>query len=176
MVEPHTRAPLSIYDDGDNGVRMDMTTAEALDHGASGAFSSALATRLGASGIWLETIRDALQEALGNAVMHGNLELDSKLRQSLETMKKYGALMAARMHDPHYASRPITIAATWTEDSVTLSVRDDGNGFDIAGLSFGARDAQAHSGRGLSMIHELADSVRFEDQGRAIHMTFNRER
>ena len=155
---------------------MDMTTAEALDHGASGAFSSDLAARLGASGIWLENVRDALQEALGNAVMHGNLELDSALRQSMETMKKYGSLMAERMNDPRYASRPITISAAWTDDSVIITVRDVGNGFDVSDSSFDARSAHAHSGRGLSMIHELANAVRFEDQGRVIHMTFNRER
>ncbi len=89
----------------------------------------------------------ALNEAVINAIVHGNKEDESK-----------------KVH----------ITAKYADDGMELSVRDEGAGFDPAALP-DPTDNEAlikESGRGVFLIKQYADEVLFERNGTLVRMWF----
>jgi anti-sigma regulatory factor (Ser/Thr protein kinase) len=113
----------------------------------------------------------ALHEALTNAILHGNLELDSELRETDE--KAYYRLAAERRVQPPYADRRVYLSATLTRDEAVFVVRDEGNGFDPALLPDPTDPANLGkvSGRGLLLIQTFMDRVEHNEKGNVITMT-----
>jgi anti-sigma regulatory factor (Ser/Thr protein kinase) len=100
----------------------------------------------------------ALEEALLNAVEHGNLELDSRLR-STEAVGEdpYEVLRLARLADPRYAARRVRIRLGVDGECATLEVSDDGRGF--GGEAAGAARTGELMGRGMALIRRAFDTV-----------------
>ena len=148
-----------------------MSTVAALHHDAVGVMVDALCARLPR----LATIRDdihlALQEAVGNAVMHGNLALDGRLRSTREGLLAFTQAMHRRTEDPRYGNKPVTIAADWNQHHLVIRVEDSGAGFtpppETKEVAVGAR-----SGRGLCHIRALCGRMSFTASGRRINMRF----
>lgn len=90
-----------------------------------------------------------LAEALANAMLYGN-----------------GG-------DP---SRQVTVDVELREDLIVIAVSDEGAGFNHNAVPLPIWDESLEStrGRGLFMIHRLADDVAFNDQGNTIWMTLPR--
>ena len=113
----------------------------------------------------------ALKEALLNAIDHGNLEMDSKIRDDEE----HGAwfeLCEQRQTTQPYSSRRVTVVSRIEPDKLTVIVRDEGPGFDpstIPDPRNGDNVLRAH-GRGLMLIQNFMDDVRFNDAGNEITM------
>jgi len=114
-------------------------------------------------------IHTALQEAIGNAVMHGNLALDGTMRRLRESLPVFGATMAERLADPVYGRRPITITAEWAKRRLRVSVEDVGSGFDPA---FRPLDCRCPQGNGIADILGRCQEVTFSAGGRCISMVF----
>ena len=70
----------------------------------------------------------ALHEALVNAHEHGNLELDSKLRDDEEGT--YNRLAAERREQDPFRHRRVFVNADISRDEAQIRVRDEGPGFD----------------------------------------------
>src|SRR5262249_33243015 len=70
----------------------------------------------------------ALHEALTNAILHGNLELSSAMRENDE--KEYYRLSVERRSQAPYGDRRVYVTARFTRDELLFSVRDEGQGFD----------------------------------------------
>lgn len=103
----------------------------------------------------------ALEEALLNAVEHGNLELDSSLRSvDVTGADPYEALRLERMADPRFASRMVRIALTVAGDVATVEVSDEGRGIHPART--GPAPAGEVAGRGMALIRRAFDSVEHE--------------
>ena len=66
----------------------------------------------------------ALEEALNNALYHGNLELDSELRES--DRPRYRALVDERQHADPYQSRRIQVSISLTDDHGEFVISDEG--------------------------------------------------
>ena len=115
-------------------------------------------------------VSTALQEALMNAVEHGNLEMCSDLRE--EGGPAYAALGRSRRKEEPYASRRVRITATINRERVMLAVRDDGNGYDPNSLPDPTDPAnlQKVSGRGLMLIRTFMDEVSFNEAANEITM------
>lgn len=149
-----------------------VSTETAMRLSVAHAFVSVVAARAGLS---LQTRQDAeaaLQEALGNAVLHGNLGMSSLLRQTQDGLLTFAQQLHDRLADPVLARRPIVIDARWGAARLEIGVRDVGDGFDPASWEKGPSLPGAASGRGLDMIASLCDDISFADRGRAIRMTF----
>jgi DNA-binding response OmpR family regulator len=112
----------------------------------------------------------ALQEALLNAIHHGNLEVGSELRDS-ET-PTYHDLVEARRHLDPYGSRHVTLKVRLTRTELSCVVRDEGPGFDPALVPDPTDPAnlQSVSGRGLYLIWTFMDRVSHNDVGNEITM------
>jgi len=115
-------------------------------------------------------ISTALQEALMNAIEHGNLDMDSSLRQNGGTA--YAELGLSRRQEEPYTSRQVHVTASINRERITLVVRDEGNGFDPHGLPDPTDPAnlQKVSGRGLLLIRTFMDDVSFNTMANQITM------
>jgi CheY-like chemotaxis protein/anti-sigma regulatory factor (Ser/Thr protein kinase) len=116
----------------------------------------------------------ALHEALTNAILHGNLELSSEMRETDE--KEYYRLARERRTQPPYAGRRVLVGATLTPQEAVFVVRDDGQGFDPAILPDPTDPANLGrvSGRGLLLIQTFMDHVEHNERGNQITMVKRR--
>lgn len=120
-------------------------------------------------------VSTALAEALGNAIDHGNLELDSLVREKDGT-HVYAQLRQERSQKPPYRDRKVHVVERITPDQVTYVVRDEGKGFDHS-LIPNPTDAEnllKASGRGLMLIRTFMDDTRFNETGNEITMVKRR--
>jgi CheY-like chemotaxis protein/anti-sigma regulatory factor (Ser/Thr protein kinase) len=110
----------------------------------------------------------ALEEALMNAVHHGNLELSSELLR--EGHEPYRRLAAERRRQFPYQDRRVYCAAHLSGAEAVFVIRDEGPGFDPAGLPDPTDPANLEkvSGRGLLLIRTFMDAVTFNDKGNQI--------
>jgi len=101
--------------------------------------------------------------------LHGEtdkeLELALALTEALANAVKHGS-----KGDP---SREVRCRVIVEGPAMTIMVRDSGSGFDPGSVANPLESAglNADHGRGLYMIRQLVDEVRFERNGAEIHMT-----
>ena len=112
----------------------------------------------------------ALQEALSNAIHHGNLELDSELRQGDE--RDYYALADQRRTQQPYASRKVYVEATLSRSELNFVITDEGPGFDTTRVLDPTAEVNLDriGGRGLLLISSFMDSVTYNARGNQITM------
>jgi hypothetical protein len=131
-----------------------------------------LLQKLAGMGVGNETVRlqvgVALQEALSNALYHGNLELSSDLRQDDE--RRFYALARERRSLDPYRERRVHVHATVDRDSATFVIRDEGPGFDVSQLDrpIDPEDLMRIGGRGLLLIRTFMDEVSYNSTGNEI--------
>lgn len=112
----------------------------------------------------------ALEEALCNALYHGNLEVSSELRQGDDA--PYRALIAQRMKECPYCERTIHVQASFSRQEARFVIRDEGPGFDPAALPdpTDPENLEMASGRGLLLIRSFMDEVMHNSTGNEITM------
>jgi hypothetical protein len=137
-----------------------------------GALVDLLVQELAGMSVGDEAVRSrigvALQEALSNALYHGNLEVSSDLRQYDEC--HFYALATERRSLVPYRQRRVHVHATIDRDSATFVIRDEGPGFDVSRLdqSIDSEDVMRIGGRGLLLIRTFMDEVRYNATGNEI--------
>ena len=110
----------------------------------------------------------ALHEVLLNAIQHGNLELDSDLRQEDEQI--FRDLGEKRRKQQPYRDRRVRIWATLSRTEAVYVVEDEGPGFDPATVPDPADPANLEriGGRGLMLIRAFMDEVEHNGNGNRI--------
>jgi CheY-like chemotaxis protein/anti-sigma regulatory factor (Ser/Thr protein kinase) len=117
----------------------------------------------------------ALEEALLNALLHGNLELTPEQVQQVRADTLAGEcceLVAQRCEQDALRRRTIYLEYDISHESVRIVVRDEGRGFDCAKLAE-RRSPEAielEGGRGLVLIRKFMDEVQFSATGNQITM------
>lgn len=113
----------------------------------------------------------ALEEALANALFHGNLEISSKLREG--DGRAFHKLARKRRRQLPYRDRRISVIARLAHQEMLIVVRDDGRGFDTSKLPDPRDGANLSkpSGRGVLLMRHLMDDVRFNPRGNEVRMT-----
>jgi CheY-like chemotaxis protein/anti-sigma regulatory factor (Ser/Thr protein kinase) len=112
----------------------------------------------------------ALREALVNAIHHGNLELDSSMREQDE--KIYYKLLDERKQQEPYQDRRVYIQAKESHQEAVYVIRDEGKGFDPTLLPDPTDPSNLDkvSGRGLLLIRTFMDEVHHNKNGNEITM------
>lgn len=107
----------------------------------------------------------ALEEALNNALYHGNLELDSSLRDG--DPATFRVMVEERRHAHPYRNRKIHLSVQIETDQATIVIRDEGPGFDPHQLPDPTAPANLEklSGRGLLLMRTFMDEVEFNERG-----------
>lgn len=116
----------------------------------------------------------ALEEAVLNGMYHGNLEVDSKLRQVDE--QHFHSLIDERRALQPYCTRRLQIHAELSPTQAAFAIADEGPGFDPASLPDPTDPANLDTigGRGLLLIRTFMDEVRFNEKGNEITLVKNR--
>lgn len=118
-------------------------------------------------------IHTALEEALLNAVYHGNLELSTRLRAA--DIEQYYELARRRSVEYPHIIRKVRVAANFTTDAVSFEVSDDGPGFDHAVVTADAGNLVAQPfGRGIVLMKSAMDSVTFNETGNTVRLSRRR--
>lgn len=116
----------------------------------------------------------ALREALVNAVVHGNLEVSSKLHE--ESPTRFFEVVKERQGQLPFRARSVRVTATYSPLEVVYTIKDDGKGFDTATLPdpTDLDNLDKPSGRGLMLIRTFMDEVSWSDKGNEIRMVKRR--
>ncbi len=114
-----------------------------------------------AMGIW---------ELLINAVEHGNLEITYAEKTQLMQERRMLAEVAERMERPEFHSRHVIATFERSASSLTLTVEDEGPGFDWKPYLVLSPDRAFHThGRGIAMAKALCfDEVAYEGRGNRV--------
>ena len=118
----------------------------------------------------------ALDESLQNAILHGNLEVSSKLREG-DDANAYYALANERRQQRPYMDRRVYVRALVTREMAEITIRDEGPGFDPGVIPDPTDPAYLDRpcGRGLWLIHAFIDEVRHNATGNEITMIVRKE-
>lgn len=118
----------------------------------------------------------ALEEALVNALYHGNLEVSSELRGEDDT--SFYRVAAERARTPPYRDRRIHIEASLSRDEAIFSIRDEGPGFDPSKLPdpTSPESLEKVSGRGLLLMRAFMDEVFHNPTGNMVTLIKRRQR
>ncbi len=110
----------------------------------------------------------ALGEALLNAMHHGNLELNSDLRQVDERV--YYDLGEQRRLQLPYNERRVRVHASLSRSEAVYTIEDEGPGFDARTVPDPRDPANIErvGGRGLMMIRLFMDAVEHNESGNRI--------
>jgi CheY-like chemotaxis protein len=122
----------------------------------------------------------ALQQALTNAIVHGNLELNTEqIHESREAMVtgRGEGLLAQRQREAPYCDRRVYVDIRIHRDRAEFVVRDQGPGFDASQFTTdGASDAELKRARGIRLIRMFMDEVQYSDIGNEVRMLKLREK
>lgn len=110
----------------------------------------------------------ALEEAMANALYHGNLEIGSELREADE--KGYWALVKQRTQQSPYRDRKIYVRSLLLRNRGVFTIRDEGPGFDPSNLPDPTDPVNLEkvSGRGVLLMRAFMDEVHFSDSGKCV--------
>ena len=113
----------------------------------------------------------ALEEALANALYHGNLEVGSELRG--EDDEAYRGLILKRLKQSPYRERRIHVEVSMSRQDATFVIRDEGTGFDPSSLPDPTDpvNLEKASGRGLLLMRTFMDEVSYNDRGNTVTLT-----
>lgn len=110
----------------------------------------------------------ALEHALHNAIVRGNLEFDRKQHPMVTN-----ALLNERNTKAPYKDRRVYLKLLVSPDKAQFVIRDEGPGFDLAKVPV-AGDPEAFRdgiGRGLVLVRTFMDEVDFAHGGTEIRLT-----
>jgi DNA-binding response OmpR family regulator len=116
----------------------------------------------------------ALEEALANAFLHGNLEIDSELRG--KDGEEYQALIQRRISQLPYRDRRIYVRAELSPDEAVFVVADEGSGFDYSAVPDPTEPANLEkaSGRGILLMRTFMDDLVFNETGNTVTLVKRR--
>jgi anti-sigma regulatory factor (Ser/Thr protein kinase) len=153
-----------------------LTTRSAYRHPIAKIFVDAIAERIELSNDVHERAHTALQEAVMNAVMHGNLGLGSDLRDDLNGLEQTHQNIEQLLAVPRVASGAVRVDAIWNSALLILMVRDSGAGFEKDKLPSAEQwHAAGHhgSGRGFLILEAFCDRIALLRGGTLIKLGFD---
>ncbi|MCA8996944.1 MAG: ATP-binding protein [Planctomycetaceae bacterium] len=113
-------------------------------------------------------VRVALEEALLNAIIHGNLEVSSTLREQGDD--SYEQAISERQQSPAFRDRKVTIDCEFCSEKATFQIQDQGKGFDVSDIPDPTDPdyLDRPCGRGLLLMRAFMDEVVYNDRGNCV--------
>lgn len=113
-------------------------------------------------------IGTAVEEALLNAYYHGNLEVSSKLKE--EDFSSFYALAEVRARQSPYKERRVTVRLTVTPLQASITITDEGQGFDPQSLPdpTDIENLDKPCGRGVMLMRSFMDHIEYNPKGNAV--------
>lgn len=119
-------------------------------------------------------VATSLEEALLNAYYHGNLEMDSSLKE--EDHNLFFETASQRLIEQPYNDRKISLRVKFSEDGVEFKIKDDGAGFNPDELPdpTDPEYLDRPSGRGVLLMKSFMDEMIFNEVGNEVTLIKNR--
>jgi anti-sigma regulatory factor (Ser/Thr protein kinase)/HAMP domain-containing protein len=112
-----------------------------------------------------------LDEAISNAVYHGNLDVPSHIKT--DDFDLFYELARQRQRELPYSQRKVMVQFHYTRDSLMVRVRDEGAGFNWKKYTAAAAEASdLPHGRGLILMQALSSKVDFNELGNEVTLYF----
>jgi CheY-like chemotaxis protein len=121
-----------------------------------------------------EKIYMVLAELYSNALDHGLLQLDSRLKETPQGFREYYTLRAKRLEDLSVGRICIRLSHERSEAGGRLSihVEDSGPGFDFESKTRSLEANSSNSGRGMALIRSLCDQVVYSEAGTCVDAAY----
>lgn len=117
-------------------------------------------------------LQSILAELLSNALEHGVLGLDSRLKESEDGFLEYYQQRAEKL--AHLGSATIVVNIFQTTDAqgnlLHVSIKDSGNGFDAEKRCMG--NESEHFGRRQALLESLCESVHYSEHGTRVDVIY----
>lgn len=115
-----------------------------------------------------------MAELYSNALEHGVLGLDSRLKRDAQGFAQYYHQRNERLAQLNsgYVRVHVQVVPTDKGGKMTLRLDDSGSGFDVERELARPLDVDRLSGRGLSLVRQLSSAVRWSDGGRSVCVEF----
>jgi anti-sigma regulatory factor (Ser/Thr protein kinase) len=115
-----------------------------------------------------------MAELYSNALEHGVLGLDSRLKRDAQGFAQYYRQRNERLAQLNsgYVRVHVQVVPTDEGGKMTLRIEDSGSGFDVERELARPLDVDRLSGRGLSLVRQLSSAVRWSDGGRSVYVEF----
>lgn len=115
-----------------------------------------------------------MAELYSNALEHGVLGLDSRLKRDAQGFAQYYRQRHERLAqlDSGYVRVHVQVVPTDKGGKLTLRLEDSGQGFDVEQELARPVDIDRLSGRGLSLVRQLSSAVGWSDGGRCVCVEF----
>jgi YesN/AraC family two-component response regulator len=121
----------------------------------------------------LEGICIGLYELLINAIEHGNLGITFQEKSDALQNSTYTELLKSRMQQADTDGKVVRIESDYTPSSVTITIRDQGSGFDLSNLP-NMKDAGSlllDHGRGILLANLFYDSLEYDEPGNCVRIS-----
>ena len=131
------------------------------------ALNSGICNESGASGLVI-----ALTEAVTNAIVHGNFELASDLKE--QGGDAFREAINQRLDNPRYVHRIVDVRVDYEANRCVWTVTDEGPGFDtekmLARLDSDEPSEVLAAGRGIPMMRAFVDELSWAHGGRQVRL------
>ncbi|MGQ7861907.1 ATP-binding SpoIIE family protein phosphatase [Pseudomonas sp. 32A] len=116
-----------------------------------------------------------MAELYSNALEHGVLGLDSRLKRDAQGFAAYYRERNERLArlDSGFVRVHLDVVPTGEGGCLTLRIEDSGSGFDVEKVLARPLDVDRLSGRGLSLVRQLSSDVGWSDGGRCARVEFS---
>jgi serine phosphatase RsbU (regulator of sigma subunit) len=116
-----------------------------------------------------------MAELYSNALEHGVLGLDSRLKRDAQGFAAYYRERNERLArlSSGYVRVHLNVVPTGEGGCLTLRIEDSGSGFDVEKVLARPLDVDRLSGRGLSLVRQLSSDVGWSDGGRCACVEFS---
>jgi len=116
-----------------------------------------------------------MAELYSNALEHGVLGLDSRLKRDAQGFAAYYRERNERLAQLNsgYVRVHLNVVPTGEGGCLTLRIEDSGPGFDVEKVLARPLDVDRLSGRGLSLVRQLSSEVGWSDGGRCVCVEFS---
>ena len=121
-----------------------------------------------------ENIFLILSELFTNALEHGLLGLDSRLKKDAEGFAHYFAEREKALAELESGMMLITLEHTFHDEGGTfvVCIEDSGPGFDQHKMNLQLADNVALSGRGIQLVKSLCQKVVYSDKGNRVEAVY----
>ncbi len=115
-----------------------------------------------------------MAELYSNALEHGVLGLDSRLKRDAQGFAEYYRQRNDRLAQLNtgFVRVHVEVVPTPSGGKMSLRLEDSGPGFDVEQVLARPLDIDRLSGRGLSLVRQLSSDVRWSDGGRSVCVEF----
>ncbi|HPF07247.1 MAG TPA: ATP-binding protein [Spirochaetota bacterium] len=120
----------------------------------------------------INMIRIGLREIIINSIEHGNLNISFEDKTEAILTDRYFEFVNERQNNPEFRDKRVRIEYLISQSNAVYKITDQGKGFNhrkfMAAAEDGAGDVALAHGRGIAMVKNIFDEVRYNFRGNQV--------